>query len=387
MKKIRYIVILLIQSMMLTGCWDRNEINDYAFWIGTALDITEGGKLQKSAQIAVPADFKSIKGSGGNNQRANIVLTATGSSIVDLTQQIQDKLPRRVFLGHRRSIFIGEKLARKGLVDVMDQFTRNTDTRLRTDIFVVNNGEGKDLLNINSPFNQFSAIVAVDQDRFCRLGDTALRDVLIDAARDGIRPSMPMVEISPKNKQEKEKIFDVRSVAIFNKELEMVGEVSGRESLDLFWVKGVLKNQFVTEKMEEGTIALYEANLKKTIRTKFDGNKLKANVKLAGTGRVLENNSDIDLSVTTERIRVEKKLNEIKAKRVEETIKKLQLQYGQDVFGIGEEFHREHPYRWKELRKNWDQLFPTVEVTVDVKLNIQSTGDIRKRIIRKGGTE
>ncbi len=372
---------------MLSGCWDRNEINDYAFWIGTALDLSENGKLQKSAQIAVPADYKSVKGGGGNNQRANIVLTATGSSIGDLTQQIQDKLPRRVFLGHRRSIFIGEKLARKGLIDVMDQFTRNTDTRLRTDIFVVNNGEGKELLNINSPFNQFSAIVAVEQDRFCRLGDTALRDVLIDAGRDGIRPSMPMVEISPKNQQEKSKIFDVRSVAIFNKHLQMVGEVSGRESLDLFWAKGVLKNQFVTEELEEGSIALYESNLKQSIRTAFDGNKLKAHIILAGTGRVLENNMDIDLSVSSERNRVERRLNAIKAKQVEETIKKLQLKYGQDVIGIGEEFHREHPYRWKELRNRWDQLFPTVEVSVSVKMNIQSTGDIRRRIIGKGERE
>ncbi|CAH1194920.1 Spore germination protein A3 [Paenibacillus allorhizoplanae] len=387
MKKKRNSIICLILVLILSGCWDRNEINDYAFWIGTALDIAENGKLQKSAQIAVPADFRSIRGGGGKSERANIVLTVTGLSMVDLTQQIQDKLPRKVFLGHRRSIFIGEKLARQGLIDIMDQFTRNTDTRLRTDIFVVNNAEGKEVLNINSPFNQFSAIVAVDQDRYCRLGDTALRDVLIDARRDGIRPAMPMVEISPMNKQEKDKVFNVRSVAIFNKNLEMVGEVSGRESLELFWVKGVLKNQFVTEELEEGSIALYESNLKQTIRTRYDGNKLKAYIKLMGTGRVLENNTDIDLSESAERIHVEKKLNTIKAKRVEETIKNIQSQFGQDVFGIGEEFHREHPYQWKEIRDRWDDIFPTIEVTVDVKLNIQSTGDIRKRIIRKGGKE
>lgn len=387
MKKKRNSIICLILVLILSGCWDRNEINDYAFWIGTALDIAENGKLQKSAQIAVPADFRSIRGGGGKSERANIVLTVTGLSMVDLTQQIQDKLPRKVFLGHRRSIFIGEKLARKGLIDIMDQFTRNTDTRLRTDIFVVNNAEGKEVLNINSPFNQFSAIVAVDQDRYCRLGDTALRDVLIDARRDGIRPAMPMVEISPMNKQEKDKVFNVRSVAIFNKNLEMVGEVSGRESLELFWVKGVLKNQFVTEELEEGSIALYESNLKQTIRTRYDGNKLKVYIKLMGTGRVLENNTDIDLSESAERIYAEKKLNTIKAKRVEETIKNIQSQFGQDVFGIGEEFHREHPYQWKELRDRWDDIFPMIEVAVDVKLNIQSTGDIRKRIIRKGGKE
>ncbi|MDR6550205.1 Ger(x)C family spore germination protein [Paenibacillus qinlingensis] len=379
MKKI-WLILWIILTLFVSGCWDRNEINDYAFWIGTALDISESGKLQKSAQVAVPADFKSTKGGGDSGQRANIVLTATGSSIVDLTQQIQDKLPRRVFLGHRRSIFIGEKLAKQGLVEIMDQFTRNTDTRLRTDIFVVNNGEGKDVLKINSPFNQFSSIVAVDQDRFCRLGDTALRDVLLDVGRDGIRPSMPMVEISPKNEQEKHETIEVKSVAIFNKKLQMVGKVSGRESLEMFWVKGVLKDQFLTEETEEGVISLYESNLKRSIRTEIEGHTVKAYVKLEGTGRVLENNSDIDISISSERRPLEHKLNERKAKKVEETIKKMQLEFGQDVFGIGEEIHKEHPYQWKELRDHWDQIFPTVDVSVSVKLKIQNTGDIGKRI-------
>ncbi|MBO7745407.1 Ger(x)C family spore germination protein [Paenibacillus sp. MWE-103] len=370
----------LLVMLCLSGCWDRNEINDYAFWIGTGLDLSEDGKLKKSAQIAVPAGFKSTTEGAGSGQRANIVISASGSSIVDLEQQVQDKLPRRIFLGHRRSIFIGERLARKGIIDVMDQFTRNTDTRMRTDIFVVNNGEGRDVLEINSPFNQFSAIVAVDQDRFCRLGDTALRDVLLDVGRDGVRPSMPMVEISPKNGQEKNEIIEVKSVAIFNRQLQMVGEVSGRESLELFWVKGVLKNQFLTEETGGGTVSLYESNLKKTIRTRIDGNRLKAFVKLEGTGRVLENNTNIDISASSERIPLERKLNAIKAKQVEATIKKVQLQYGQDVFGIGEELHREHPYEWKKLRGKWDQLFPTVEVSVTVKLKIQNTGGIGKRI-------
>ncbi|MFC5451249.1 Ger(x)C family spore germination protein [Paenibacillus aestuarii] len=376
------LILMLILTLVISGCWDRNEINEYAFWIGTALDLAENGKLQKSAQVAVPASINSKRGGGGggSDQRGNIVLTATGSSIVDLEQQVQDKLPRKIFLGHRRSIFIGEKLAKKGLIEIMDQFTRNTDTRMRTDIFVVNNGEGKDVLKINSPFNQFSAIVAVEQDRFCRLGDTALRDVLLDIGRDGIRPCMPMVEITPNNEQEKHETIEVKSVAIFNKQLQMVGKVSGRESLELFWVKGVLRDQFITEDTGDGDVSLYETNLKKSIQTSFIGNKIIANVKLEGKGRVLENNTNIDISESAERIPLERKLNEMKAKKVEATIKKLQLQYGQDVIGIGEEIHREHPYRWKEIRNNWDEIFPTVEVTVHVQLKIQNSGDIGKRI-------
>jgi spore germination protein KC len=189
-----------------------------------------------------------------------------------------------------------------------------------------------------------------------------------------------MVEISPKNEQEKNKIFTVSSVAIFNKNLQMVGKVSGRESLEMFWVKGVLSNQYMTEETGKGTIALYESNLKKSIRTEIEGNKLKAYVYLEGNGRVLENNTDIDLSVSSERIELERKLNELRAKKIESTIQKIQRQFGQDTFGFGEEFHREHPYYWKGIRSDWDTLFPTLEVKVKVKLKIQNTGDIGKRI-------
>ncbi|QHW30532.1 Ger(x)C family spore germination protein [Paenibacillus rhizovicinus] len=384
MKHLR-VMTWLAMLAFISGCWDRNEINDYAFWIGDALDSAGDGQIRKSAQIAVPAGFRNANGGGGSEQRGSIVISATGSSIIDLTQQVQDKLPRKVFLGHRRSIFFGEKLARQGIGDIMDQFTRNTDTRMRTGIFVVNNGEGKDALDIVSPFNQFSSIVAVDQDRFCRLGDTSLRDVLLDAGRDGVRPSMPMIEIAPQNEQEKQDSFQVRSVAIFNKRLQMVGEVSGRESLELFWVKGVMKNQFITEETGTGKVSLYESNLKKSVRTEIIGNRLKAYVKLSGNGRLLENNTNYDFSNTSQRIPLERKLNQIKAKQVEATIKKVQLKYGQDVFGIGEEFHREHPYQWKKLRTQWDRLFPTVEVSVTVKLKIQSTGDVGKRIPGLGG--
>ncbi|MNY20600.1 Spore germination protein B3 precursor [compost metagenome] len=196
---------------------------------------------------------------------------------------------------------------------------------------------------------------------------------------------MPMVEITPNNDQEKHEIIEVKSVAIFNKQLQMVGKVTGRESLEMFWVKGVLKDQFITEETGEGSISLYESNLKKSIRTEVEGNKIKAFIKLEGIGRVLENNTDIDVSVSAERIPLERELNEIKAKKVEATLKKLQHEFGQDVIGFGEEIHREHPYRWKELRSNWDQTFPTVEIAVEVKLKIQNSGDIGKRIPGIGG--
>ncbi|GJM70963.1 hypothetical protein HMSSN036_31790 [Paenibacillus macerans] len=55
-------------------------------------------------------------------------------------QQMQTKLSRLVFRGHRRIIVIGEPLARKGLKDVLDTYTRDPNLKLRTDVFIVKGG-------------------------------------------------------------------------------------------------------------------------------------------------------------------------------------------------------------------------------------------------------
>ncbi|AZN40801.1 Ger(x)C family spore germination protein [Paenibacillus albus] len=378
MKRVRLALSLVVLPLLLAGCWDRNEINEYAFWIGTALDLTENGQIKNSAQIAVPSQFISSKGQGTGGQRANIVISETGPSIISSMQKLQDKLPRKIFLGHRRAVFIGESLARKGLSDIMDQFTRNPDTRMRTDIFVVNGGEGKDALEINSPFNQFSAIAAVDQDRYCRLGDTALRDVLLDATSDGIRPSMPMIEISPSNQNEINKVFYVRSVAIFNKHMKMVGEIRDHASLNLYWIKGVMKDQYLTIQTDDGSYSFYESNLNRAIRTTMKDNKLKVTFKLTGEGRLLESTSKLDISYDTVLRSIEHKLNSIKKKEIEADIQFIQRNYGQDVFGIGEGVHREHPIRWKKMKGQWDEIFPTLDIAVEVDLHIQSLGKLGK---------
>jgi spore germination protein KC len=380
MKPVKLLITAAALVLVTTGCWDRFEINDNAFWIGSSLDLSKDGSIQTGAQIAIPARFNNQNGGGVSSDRGTIILTSTGLTLVDSIQGLQDKLPRKIFIGHRRAIFIGEKLARNGIKDIMDQFSRNPDTRLRTDIFVVKGSEGKEALEINSPFNRFSAVAAVDQDRFCRIGDVALRDFFLDAGRDGIRPIMPIIEIGGGHALEKGKIFTIHSAALFDKEKRMVGFLGQRDSLDLFWIKSILKDRYITETSASGTYSIYESNLKSTIKTRLDQDRIMFDIRLSGNGRVLENRSSLNLSDSSSLNKVEEELNRKLKENVEKMIKTVQETYGQDVFGLGEQLHREHPYRWNTVKQNWDQLFPNVTVNVLVDLNIESVGNVGKSL-------
>src|SRR4051812_43165050 len=116
-------IVLLASVLLTTGCWDRTEINDLAFDMGTAFDLTEKGELQASIQIALPQQAGMT---GGNNQKDKFfVLTASGKNHIELQKRLQKKLSRQLFTSHRSVIFISERLARRGLDDVLDIFTHD----------------------------------------------------------------------------------------------------------------------------------------------------------------------------------------------------------------------------------------------------------------------
>lgn len=54
------IMLLLLSSILLSGCWDRTEINDLAIVLATGVDYKDG-QAQLTAQIFIPR-----KGSGGS---------------------------------------------------------------------------------------------------------------------------------------------------------------------------------------------------------------------------------------------------------------------------------------------------------------------------------
>ena len=41
--------------LVITGCWDRIEINDIGFVMGTGLDLMKDGNIRATLQISVPS--------------------------------------------------------------------------------------------------------------------------------------------------------------------------------------------------------------------------------------------------------------------------------------------------------------------------------------------
>jgi spore germination protein KC len=60
--------------------------------------------------------------------------------------------------------------------------------------------------------------------------------------------------------------------------------------------------------------------------------------------------------------------------RLKVTIDQVQKEMETDIFGFAEAFEQKYPKKWNEVKDDWEEIFPKVEVTFDIKARVLRTG-------------
>jgi len=379
MKQNRVIYIILVLLMLLTtGCWDRKELNDQAIIVAWGFDLEEEGTYRGTAQVAIPSKMGSGKSASDN--KAFFTVSGTGKNMFDAGMDMQNKLSRSWFAGHRRLVLIGDNLAKQGLSKILDELSRDPIVRLRTDMFVLKDGTVQDFLETPYPLERLSGNALVKMHEEALLNpDITLRNFLMAAASEESCPILPVVEktdnSSKEDSEQTSPQMKLWGFAIFNKDSRLVKYLPMKESFIQQWIVGQLSTNVFTVNIpgEEGNILVEADHLKSKIKTSQRREKVQINVTLGGRSRIRENNTRLDLSESKNMMLVQRELNTQTEKYVQKVIRKVQ-NLGADVLGFGEAFHRQHPYAWKEIKKEWVDKFPEAEVSVVLNLQIREEG-------------
>jgi len=401
--RMRRAVAAMLPLLILSGCWDSRELTERAIWVATGWDAGENGKIRVSGQIIVPARIQtnvggapqggSGGGAGGRGedesaQKGYFSIVKEGNSIGEALQRMQSEISREIFFGHRRVILVGEEFARKGLRNKFDLDVRSPRMSIRTDIFVVRGGTAEDGLNVQSVLEPISATAIIKNHRqIGGRGDSAYLDFLIAANSDGIRPTMPAVEIHRPDYAFGHKKLRMAGLAIFDADLKLRGFLNVDEDRDYLWITGNLTKQTVSMVKNGGGVSMNLVHLRSRIVPEIaGGNKMRFKVKLRANAQLQENNSGISTANRTDLKKLEREFERLLERRLLATIRKVQRKYGIDIFGFGEAVRRRKPQRWNALKKDWDRRFAEAEISVSVDLFIQQEGLSEfPAIYRKGG--
>jgi Ger(x)C family germination protein len=185
--KLFVILFIIMLTALLTGCWDRKDIENRGYVLGIAIDVytpdsqekqsgqedssesstknrlegmeTHTGEHQYVLTVQLPILAKSSttaqggSGGGDGDGKKTVEITQVGNSFMSMQREMQSRTSLSLYYEHLQVIVISEDAARQGLEDIIDFFVRDPEMRRRVKIFV-SKGEAKSVKEVHSMCQQ-----------------------------------------------------------------------------------------------------------------------------------------------------------------------------------------------------------------------------------------
>ncbi len=108
-------LILLVFCGMLTGCYDRREVDDMAYVVAIGLDKGKTNNLKMTFQIAKPVKIGGGgEGGGGGGEEAYTITVIETPTLYAGFNMVNTFLSRQINLSHAKVIIISKELAEAG---------------------------------------------------------------------------------------------------------------------------------------------------------------------------------------------------------------------------------------------------------------------------------
>jgi len=390
---------VLSASFLLSGCWDRREVDKLAIVMATGLDLTPEGDLLLTAQVVKPSEVKAGGGGPmGGSPRAVVVASSRGRTVAEAVRGMSEVVGRRPFWGQSRILVVGEDVARAGLGDVLDWFFREREPRPKTHL-VVFRGRAADVLAAE---NELETMPGLALDSLVSLASATsftypvtdhhfLRD-LVAPGRDPIASAVVLVSRAgqagfpgeeparegepPATEAEKEtRRLAVGGLALF-KDDRLVGWTTPEQARAILWMCGKDGRSMVVIPGAPGSArpATVEVlGAKPKARFREEGGRLWLRVELECDCALADQPRGPDI-VNKAVIRdIEGKVEErLRAEMLDALGVARSL--GIDPFGFGLTLHARYPKLWKVFGQDWPCALWEGTVEVSVKARVIRSG-------------
>ncbi len=381
-------LILSLLVLPLSGCWGKQEVEGLGFVFGIGIDSgSKQGTYLVTYQIGLPK-----KPAEGGSGIQDYTISAEGFSIRDTAEKIFDTITRQPFLGTTKVIVLGDSVAREGINSVLDFFQRYYEFR-RTTYLVVAKGKAKDLLNIKLRTDKLVSLTLYEDietgDITSTFPKVRLGHYLTVLATGSTAPVMPLtygitpgeegIEYAAKD-GEKSKELHIAGMGVFEGD-KLKAILTDEETKGFMWLNGEVKYRFLSVKTSDG-----QDNFFISVRVI----KTKTNWKLENIDAKLGIHYEIRVIIDLDEFSAEQKqrppdeylkaakdasgaLNKLIKDECEAALKR-ERELGLDFLGLGRNIEKRNPKYWKEIKDQWQQVLPSIPVTVNVNLKMESGG-------------
>ncbi|WP_251033694.1 Ger(x)C family spore germination protein [Bacillus sp. ISL-75] len=366
---------MVICTLFLTGCWSQVEINDRAFVSTILVDKAKNGQIELTLTFPLPnrlvSSLTAGRSSPGNPYAA---LTYKGVNISEAFHKAQVDLPRRISFGQAKVLVIGDKMAKEGIVKILEFIIREPSLNLNISMYVAPK-KAQDILPMVPDFEN-------SQTRIL-LGFAKNEIALRVTPKDFLETNNGNMIVS-RLKVEKRKMLSEKGkeavrvgtdgMALFD-QYKMVGKLSSYEGRGALWFREAIKNFLVTIKSptDKKNISLIVRQTKTKIRpSKQDPFTFDVYVNVEDD--VSESNSAVDL-------KKDKNLKQLQIIAQTDIKNRIEAAFqstkrtGADAFQLGEYLSWYKPKIWKSVKSDWQTVYrDKVKLNIHIDLNIEHVG-------------
>lgn len=375
-------IILIISTLLLTGCWNYYELNNLAICTGIAIDKYE----DKYEVTYLISNAKKTEVSAKEGEAGTTTYTGIGETMQEAINDLTLKMPFEPYNGHLVVTVISEEVAKDGVNPILDLLARDTESRDFFYVLLSKNAKAKEILQIISPLESFpsqtlASDIETSSSKTSLIYKITYNDFLFNLLEDGKNPILNGVTIlgnEDKGTDEKSLSSTIPSATI---KIDTIGIFKGDtfigwsdqdEGRGINLLTNNVENYYVKTSCEKEYIMSYIKNIK--TKTKIDVDQRKVDVNITGEATLLEVNCDINLKdpkvIENIEIDIDNKLKET----INKATNLVQQKYNSDVLGYGMQIHKKNPKKWKEIKDNWDNIFKELKINSNIDITIKTKG-------------
>jgi len=391
-KKISLLTVSCLLMILLTGCWNRREIETLGFITAVGIDkAREEGKIELTVHMAKP--FALGQEGALPQEKPFWVVSSTGYTIFDAARNLRSQSPREPAWMHVRMVIFGEELAKDGIWDVVDFLDRDNETYWLMNMMVAKSVRASEMLNAEFEIERMPArgIFATLQKAEADLSavvNVNLTQLLQAMEAEGLEPVMTRGEIILREGEKlikgdlkREEIgmtVRITGAAVF-KNHRLKGYLNKPETRGLNWIKGDTKSGIIVvehPQREGKRIALEMLRAKGSYDVKVIEGKAYVNVKVDAQGNIGEVQEFMDMFEDHElMLSMERRMATVIRNEIMASVKKAK-EFESDIFGFGAYIARDNPKLWGKIKGQWDKKFLESIVNVDVRCTLKRAGRV-----------
>ncbi|WP_102347532.1 Ger(x)C family spore germination protein [Bacillus sp. Marseille-P3661] len=386
--KMRVVISVLLLLLILTGCTGKREINDLALVMAVGIDKPKeesGDKVELSIEVARAADARGQTGAPAGNTGDPIwSVSATGETLFETIRNLSNVSTRRVFWAHNFIIVVNEEVAKEGIADILDFFTRNPELRMRTWI-VITPDKAKDIISTMTGLEVIPGEALDKLFRYTTVSSVAPQSELLDVQRaylsETTQPVIARMELINRGISNKKagqagshEQVQLKGAGVF-KDDKLIGTLNSDETRGLLpFIEdargGVLPISCPEDPNKMTSVEVFYQRF--ALNPKYEGGQPSFTVNLDAYLHLTE--AGCPISIKDEKVikELEKETEEKIKSDIEKVLHKAQGEYKVDFLEMGRVFKNKFPAEWKALKDNWESTFPNVKVDITVNANIKS---------------